>query len=115
VRWRFRPQRRECSTLSGSAYANAACNYNFKPGESGKLALEFWITPFDYSPCDGSQSAVESVFTEDDGHPLSNVTVARCLDALGYTRQATSKSSWAAISSRWPCPAIAARPAAWPT
>ncbi|KJD34832.1 PKD domain containing protein [Tamlana nanhaiensis] len=30
-------------------YANAAYNYNFKPGESGKLVLEFWITPFDYA------------------------------------------------------------------
>ena len=41
-------------------YANAAYNYNFKPGESGKLVLEFWITPFDYAPCDGPQRAVES-------------------------------------------------------
>ena len=45
-------------------YANAAYNYNFKPGESGKLVLEFYITPFDYSPCDGPQRAVESVLTE---------------------------------------------------
>ena len=45
-------------------YANAAYNYNFKPGESGKLVLEFWITPFDYSPCDGPERAVESVLTE---------------------------------------------------
>jgi hypothetical protein len=45
-------------------YANAAYNYNFKPGESGKLILEFWITPFDYSPCDGPQRAVESLLTE---------------------------------------------------
>jgi hypothetical protein len=45
-------------------YANAAYNYNFKPGEAGKLVLEFWITPFDYSPCDGPQRAVESVLTE---------------------------------------------------
>jgi hypothetical protein len=45
-------------------YANAAYNYNFKPGESGKLTLEFWITPFDYSPCDGPQRAVESLLTE---------------------------------------------------
>ena len=45
-------------------YANAAYNYNFKPGESGKLVLEFWITPFDYAPCDGPQRAVESVLTE---------------------------------------------------
>jgi len=26
--------------------------------------LEFYITPFDYSPCDGPQRAVESVLTE---------------------------------------------------
>jgi hypothetical protein len=45
-------------------WANAAYNYNFKPGEAGKLILEFWITPFDYSPCDGPQRAVESVLTE---------------------------------------------------
>jgi hypothetical protein len=45
-------------------YANAAYNYNFRPGEAGKLILEFWITPFDYSPCDGPQRAVESVLTE---------------------------------------------------
>jgi hypothetical protein len=45
-------------------YANAAYNYNFKPGESGKLILEFWITPFDYAGCDGPQRAVESALTE---------------------------------------------------
>ena len=45
-------------------YANAAYNYNFKPGESGKLILEFWITPFDYAGCEGPQRAVESVLTE---------------------------------------------------
>jgi hypothetical protein len=45
-------------------YANAAYKYNFKPGESGKLVLEFWITPFDYAPCDGPQRAVESVLTD---------------------------------------------------
>ena len=39
-------------------YANAAYNYNFKPGESGKLILEFWITPFDYAGCEGPQRAV---------------------------------------------------------
>lgn len=44
-------------------YANAAYNYNFKPGESGKLILEFWITPFDYAPCDGRQP-VESTLSE---------------------------------------------------
>ena len=27
-------------------YANAACAYNFRPGQPGHLVLEFWITPF---------------------------------------------------------------------
>ncbi len=45
-------------------YANAAYDYNFKPGASGKLVLEFWITPFDYAGCDGPQRAIESQLTE---------------------------------------------------
>lgn len=45
-------------------YANAAYNYNFKPGESGKLVLEFWITPFDYAGPEGPVRAVESSLKE---------------------------------------------------
>jgi len=45
-------------------YANAAYSYNFNPGESGKLILEFWITPFDYAGPEGPQRAVESVLFE---------------------------------------------------
>ena len=30
-------------------YANAVTNYDFSFEESGKLVLEFWITPFDYA------------------------------------------------------------------
>lgn len=45
-------------------YANAAYNYNFKHGESGKLTLEFWITPFDYAPYEGPARAVESKLEE---------------------------------------------------
>ena len=45
-------------------YANAAYNYNFKPGQAGKLVLEFWITPFDYAPYDGPAGAVESKLEE---------------------------------------------------
>src|SRR4051794_13254913 len=39
-------------------YANAAYGYDFKAGEAGKLTLEFWITPFDYAGCEGTQRAV---------------------------------------------------------
>lgn len=45
-------------------YANAACNYHFMPGDSGKLILEFWITPFDYAGSEGPVRAVESVLDE---------------------------------------------------
>lgn len=45
-------------------YANAAYSYNFRPGEPGKLTLEFWITPFDYAGPEGPVRAVESVLAE---------------------------------------------------
>ncbi len=46
-------------------WANAAYSYDFRHGESGKLILEFWITPFDYAPAEGPEQAVVSALTED--------------------------------------------------
>jgi len=57
-------------------YANAATQYNFKPGESGKLTLEFWITPFDYAGND-SERAVESILTE-------NKNIGLCWAIIDY-------------------------------
>lgn len=57
-------------------YANAAYNYNFKPGESGKLILEFWITPFDYAGNEPSR-AVESILTE-------NKNIGLCWAIIDY-------------------------------
>ena len=45
-------------------YANAAYKYNFKHGESGKLLLEFFVTPFDYAPPDRSR-AIQTKLEED--------------------------------------------------
>ncbi len=45
-------------------WANAAYKYNFKQGESGKLVLEFFVTPFDYAPPDRSR-AVQTKLEED--------------------------------------------------
>ncbi len=45
-------------------YANHAYSYNVKQGESGRLVLEFWITPFDHAPHDGPEGAVESKLVE---------------------------------------------------
>jgi hypothetical protein len=52
-------------------YANAAYDYSFKPGDSGKLTLEFWITPFDYAGSEGPARAVESVLSENKNIGLS--------------------------------------------
>ena len=52
------------SYVKNLPYANAAYRYNFKPGESGKLVLEFWITPFDYAGCEGPQGSIESRLLE---------------------------------------------------
>lgn len=50
--------------ISELPWANYAYNYSFKQGESGKLVLEFWITPFDYAPYDGPSRAVVSKLEE---------------------------------------------------
>lgn len=57
-------------------YANKAYNYNFKPGEAGKLTLEFWITPFDYAG-NNPERAVESVLKE-------NNSVGLCWAVIDY-------------------------------
>ncbi len=57
-------------------YSNSAINYNFKPGESGKLTLEFWITPFDYAGND-SERAVESILEE-------NKNIGLCWAIIDY-------------------------------
>lgn len=45
-------------------YANHAYTYTFKHGESGKLLLEFYITPFDYAAYEGPERSVESQLQE---------------------------------------------------
>ena len=45
-------------------FANAAYQYDFKHTESGKLVLEFFITPFDYAPPEKSR-AVQTTLKED--------------------------------------------------
>jgi hypothetical protein len=58
-------------------WSNAACSYHFRPGESGRLVLEFWITPFDYAGPEGPQRAVESVLYE-------NKIIGLCWAVIDY-------------------------------
>ncbi|MFR5871273.1 MAG: PKD domain-containing protein [Alistipes sp.] len=47
-------------------YANVAYDYDFGPGESGVLKMEFWITPFDYAAVEGPGRSVVSQLTENE-------------------------------------------------
>lgn len=58
-------------------YANAAYDFKFKPGEKGRLTLEFWITPFDYAGPEGPSRAVESVL-------LENKRIGLCWAVIDY-------------------------------
>ena len=56
-------------------WANAKSRFDFKPGEPGKLTLEFWITPFDYAGPEGPARAVESVLRENKIIGLSFIVI----------------------------------------
>ena len=45
-------------------YACSASRYNFHNGDSGRLQMEFYITPYDYASFDGPQYSVETKLKE---------------------------------------------------
>jgi hypothetical protein len=51
--------------------SNYAYDYDFKPGESGKLVMELWLTPYDYAPHDGPEKARETPLVENKTIGLS--------------------------------------------
>lgn len=51
--------------------ANYAYDYDFEPGQSGKLVLECWLTPYDYAPYEGPAQAIESRLEEGETIGLS--------------------------------------------
>jgi len=52
-------------------YANYAYDYSFAHGQSGRLRMEFYITPFDYASADGPEKSVESRLYENKKIGLS--------------------------------------------
>ena len=63
--------------LKEMPWSNHAINYNFKPGDPGKLTLEFWITPFAFASPDGPEHSVVSKLTE-------NKTIGMSFSILDY-------------------------------
>lgn len=51
--------------LKDLPYAQVAQAYDFRPGESGKYTLEFYITPFDFASPKGPEHSVETNLEED--------------------------------------------------
>jgi hypothetical protein len=51
-------------------YANSACKTEVRPGEPGKLVLEFFVTPFDHAPDDPAH-AVPSALVEGERISMS--------------------------------------------
>ena len=47
-------------------YANVAYSYNFKSGDSGRLQMEFYITPFDYAAFEGPDRSIVSKLKENE-------------------------------------------------
>lgn len=47
-------------------FANSASKYDFKPGESGRLQMEFYITPFDFASFESSEKSVVSQLGENN-------------------------------------------------
>lgn len=47
-------------------YADAAYQYNFKHGESGRLLMEFYVTPFDYASFEGPEHSLVSRLKENE-------------------------------------------------
>ncbi|MCA9731794.1 PKD domain-containing protein [candidate division KSB1 bacterium] len=66
-------------------YANAVCKYDFEPGDSGKVVLEFWITPFDFAGNDPSR-AVKSILTE-------NKNIGLCWAIIDYDDVNTKRNN----------------------
>ncbi len=57
--------------LKQKPYADYAYNYSFSNGESGKLTLEFYITPFDHAAADGPQFSTPTNLVENNYIGLS--------------------------------------------
>jgi len=55
----------QASWIKRLPYSNIAYRYAFKPGQAGRLVMEFWITPFDRADPEEAAKSIETRLTED--------------------------------------------------
>ncbi len=68
-------------------YSNYAYDYHFSHGQSGKLRMEFYITPFDYASPDGPEKSVES-------HLYENKKIGLSWAVIDYDGKAENNGFW---------------------
>lgn len=68
-------------------YANYAYDYDFSHGQSGRLRLEFYITPFDFASSDGPEKSVESRLYE-------NKKIGLCWAVIDYDGGEGNNGFW---------------------
>jgi hypothetical protein len=61
--------------IKDAPWARPAQRFDFKPGEGGKLTLEFYVTPFDYAGAEGPERSVTSLLTENKIIGLSWIVI----------------------------------------
>jgi hypothetical protein len=61
--------------IKDAPWAQSAQRFTVKPGESGKVTLEFYITPFDYAGAEGPERSVASLLTENKIIGLSWIVI----------------------------------------
>ena len=73
--------------LKQKPFAEYAYDYSFKEGESGKLVLEFYITPFDHAAADGPHLSRQTVLTE-------GAEIGLCWAVIDWDADAESKDGF---------------------
>ena len=68
-------------------YANYAYDYDFNHGESGRLRMEFYITPFDFASPEGPEKSVESPLYE-------NKKIGLCWAVIDYDGEEDKNGFW---------------------
>ncbi|AOS44248.1 hypothetical protein Verru16b_01309 [Lacunisphaera limnophila] len=61
--------------IKDAPWAKSAQRFTVKPGEGGKITVEFYLTPFDYAGAEGPERSVTSLLTENKIIGLSWIVI----------------------------------------